>query len=143
MGVELRGIEQDKSITDVEKDRLEHMKSSTKELINSNDSEKVLLELGKDIINGDIISAKARLEALKDRKKPDWLKMYQNPDQQGETLLHLAIKSQDDISLVTNLSEMCPDLLLMSREQSPIFHGQTALHMAITKTNKAAIEAML
>nr|XP_034303068.1 uncharacterized protein LOC117680422 isoform X2 [Crassostrea gigas] len=134
MGVESREIEQD---------RLEHIKTSTKELINTNNSEKVLFELGKDIINADIISAKARLEALKDRKKPDWLKMYQSPDKQGETLLHLAIKSLDDIALVTNLSEMCPDLLLMSREQSPIFHGQTALHMAITKSNKEAIQEML
>lgn len=134
MGVESREIEQD---------RLEHIKTSTKELINTNNSEKVLFELGKDIINADIISAKARLEALKDRKKPDWLKMYQSPDKQGETLLHLAIKSLDDIALVTNLSEMCPDLLLMSREQSSIFHGQTALHMAITKSNKEAIQEML
>lgn len=70
IGVELRETEHYKSITDVEKDHLENIKSFTKALINSNNSEKVILELGKDIINGDVISAKARLEALKDRKKP-------------------------------------------------------------------------
>lgn len=131
---------------DVDKDRIEHVISSTKELINTNNSEKVLVELVKDIGHGDklsVLSAEKRLEEIEKRGKCDWLKTYQNPDQQGETLLHLAIKSQDDTSLVEKLSNMCPDLLFMAREHSLKFRGQTALHMAITKCNKAAIEAML
>lgn len=39
-----------KSITDVKKDSLEHIKRFTKALINSHNSKKVLLELGKDVI---------------------------------------------------------------------------------------------
>lgn len=131
------------SIEDAEKDRIEHVISSTKELINNNNSEKVLDELVKDIGHGDKSSAEARLAEIKKRNKCDWLKTYQNPDQEGETLLHLAVKSQDDISLVTKLSDICPDLLLRAREHSLKFRGQTALHMAITKCNEAAIEAML
>lgn len=59
------------SIEDGEKYRIEHVKSSTKELINNNDSEKVLDELVKDIGNGDKLSVKARLHEIKERGKCD------------------------------------------------------------------------
>lgn len=120
---------------DVDKDRIEHVISSTKELINTNNSEKVLVELVKGIGHGDklsVLSAEKGLEEIEKRGKCDWLKTYQNPDQQGETLLHLAIKSQDDTSLVEKLSNMCPDLLFMAKEnltplQLAAKHGVTEL----------------
>lgn len=124
-------------------ERTKHVRSSTRKLINGNDMGTFLDGLAKDIRNGDTESATIRLDTLEKMGKPNWLRMYQNPEQQGETLLHLAIKDQDDENLVTKLSELCPNLLLMAREQSVEFHGQTALHMAITKGNIEAIQAML
>lgn len=124
-------------------ERTKHVRSSTRKLINGNDMGTFLDGLAKDIRNGDTESATIRLDTLEKMGKPNWLRMYQNPEQQGETLLHLAIKDQDDENLVTKLSELCPNLLLMAREQSEEFNGQTVLHMAITKGNIEAIQAML
>lgn len=124
-------------------ERTKHVRSSTRKLINGNDMGSFLDGLAKDIRNGDTESATIRLDTLEKMGKPNWLRMYQNPEQQGETLLHLAIKDQDDEAIVTKLSELCPNLLLMAREQSVEFHGQSALHMAITKGNIEAIQAML
>lgn len=116
---------------------------SSQASINKNKSNDVLLELVKDISNGNMDRATARLEAFEKLGKCNLLQLYEIPAQQGETLLHLAIRSQDNIEFVKKLSTLCPDLLLMGREQSQEFCGQTALHMAITKGNKEAIKAML
>lgn len=113
-------------------ERTKHVRSSTRKLINDNDMGTFLDGLAKDIRNGDTESATIRLDTLEKMGKPNWLRMYQNPEQQGETLLHLAIKDQDDENLVTKLSELCPNLLLMAREQSEEFNGQTVLHMLVS-----------
>lgn len=111
--------------------------------INKNKSNNVLSELVKDIRNGKMDRATARLEAFEKLEKCSLLQLYEIPNQQGETLLHLAIRSKDNIAFIEKLSTLCPNLLLMGREQSEEFRGQTALHMAITKGNKEAIKAML
>lgn len=129
--------------SNVEKTRQKEVLDLSQKLIKRGDSNGVLEKLVNDIKKGDMVSASARLEAFTNEKKTKLVQLYEIPKQQGETLLHLAIKSQDNIKFVTELSTSCPDLLLMGREQSHEFRGQTALHMAITKGNKEAIEAML
>lgn len=111
--------------------------------INKNNSNDVLRQLVRDIRNKEMVNAGARLDAFEKLGKCKLLQLYEIPEQQGETLLHLAIKSQNNLELVKRLSTLCPDLLRMGREQSRDFRGQTALHMAIAKGNKKAVKSML
>lgn len=73
---------------------------SSQASINKNKSNDVLLELVKDISNGNMDRATARLEAFEKLGKCNLLQLYEIPAQQGETLLHLAIRSQDNIEFV-------------------------------------------
>lgn len=111
--------------------------------INKNNSNDVLCQLVRDIRNKEMVHAGARLDAFEKLGKCKLLQLYEIPEQQGETLLHLAIKSQNNLELVKRLSTLCPELLRMGREQSRDFRGQTALHMAIAKGNKKAVKSML
>lgn len=111
--------------------------------INKNNSNDVLRQLVRDIRNKKMVNAGARLDAFEKLGKCKLLQLYEIPEQQGETLLHLAIKSQNNLELVKRLSTLCPELLRMGREQSRDFRGQTALHMAIAKGNKKAVKSML
>ncbi|XP_061170184.1 transient receptor potential cation channel subfamily V member 5-like [Saccostrea echinata] len=124
-------------------ERVKHVRSHTKRMINGNERVPFLEGLGKEIINGDLENAFVMLDTLEKQGNLKWLQMYHNPNHEGETLLHLAVKYHDNESFVRKLSELCPSLLLMARELSLEFCGQTALHMAITKGNIEAIQVML
>lgn len=62
--------------------------------ITKNKSNDVLRQLVKDIRNKEMVNAVARLDAFKKLGKCKLLQLYEIPEQQGESLLHLAIKSQ-------------------------------------------------
>lgn len=64
-------------------------------------------------------------------------------ENEDETILHIAAKYQDDEALVFKLVDMEPRLMSLAREESESYQGQTALHIAITKGNYEAVEAML
>ncbi|KAJ8300710.1 hypothetical protein KUTeg_022229 [Tegillarca granosa] len=64
-------------------------------------------------------------------------------ENEDETILHIAAKYQDDEALVFKLVDLEPRLMLLARDQSMSYRGQTALHIAITKGNYEAVEAML
>ena len=122
-------------------DRIKYIRSSTKKWINNKDRDTCLRELAKEIRNGDLQNANIMLETLVKMDRTDWLHLYDNPEQNGETLLHLAVKYFDDEAFIRKLTQLRPRLLLMARKDE--FEGQTALHMAITKGNVEAIQAML
>lgn len=124
-------------------ERLKHIRRSTTKMIHGNEKLPFLQGLEMEIVNGNIENATEMLDTLKELGNAKWLQMYVNPNQQGETLLHLAVKYHDDENFVRKLSELCPNLLLRAREMSLEFRGQTALHMAITKGNIEAIGVML
>lgn len=59
-----------------------------------------------------------------------------------ETLLHIAIKYEDNKDIIEQIIQLCPDLLSMARE-SLDYGGQTPLHIAITKGRKELVELLL
>lgn len=62
--------------------------------ITKNKSNDVLRQLVKDIRNKEMVNAVGRLDAFKKLGKCKLLQLYEIREQQGESLLHLAIKSQ-------------------------------------------------
>ncbi|OWF49194.1 transient receptor potential cation channel subfamily V member 5-like [Mizuhopecten yessoensis] len=85
--------------------------------------------------------ADALLTLIKNSNRLDILVKYR--ENEDETLLHTAVKYQDDESMVNRLADLCPQLLTQARENSEEYKGQTAFHIAITKGNAMAVEAML
>lgn len=68
-------------------------------------------------------------------KKPQTLhcvKSYREGEDESETLLHIAVKYEDDKDTISRIIDICPDLLSLARETSN-YKGQTPLHIAITK----------
>ncbi|XP_067662642.1 transient receptor potential cation channel subfamily V member 2-like [Haliotis asinina] len=58
-----------------------------------------------------------------------------------ETLLNLAAKFHEDITVMKRIIDVCPGLLLVSRTGE--YEGQTTLHIVISKCNHAAVKMLL
>ncbi|XP_046547748.1 LOW QUALITY PROTEIN: transient receptor potential cation channel subfamily V member 6-like [Haliotis rubra] len=58
-----------------------------------------------------------------------------------ETLLNLAAKFHEDITVMKRIIDVCPGLLLVSRTGE--YEGQTTLHIVISKCNHAAVRMLL
>ena len=115
-------------------------RSQLKDLLVRDENE-FLREIAKSIKCGDEDTAKQLYSIIDQFGKSDKLSAYDCNE--GETLLHTAVKHQENPSWVQQLVELCPALLHKARESSENFHGQTALHIAITKGNASAVDIMI
>ncbi|XP_041350755.1 transient receptor potential cation channel subfamily V member 5-like [Gigantopelta aegis] len=96
----------------------------------------------KELVNSIILGSDDTEKLLKwfknQRKGKEMLKNYRVDD---ETLLHLATKFYKDADVVKSLISLCPTLLTVTKGGK--YEGQTALHIAISKENCKAVEAMV
>ncbi|KAK3087062.1 hypothetical protein FSP39_001155 [Pinctada imbricata] len=98
-------------------------------------------QISKCIKNGNKEMFTSLLTELNTNGQSEKLATYDEGE--GETLLHVAVKYQDDNYFVEYLINECPLLLKKAREMSSDFHGQTPLHVAITKGNLGAVSLMI
>lgn len=61
----------------------------------------------------------------------------------GESLLHLALKSTDTLKCVEKIIQCNSDILLESRQENEDYKGQTPLHVAIVNGNIKAVKCFL
>jgi ankyrin repeat protein len=97
-------------------------------------SDKYLEELSMGMKNNQNDKVRDLLTIMEDKKRTlDCVKFYREGEDKSETLLHIAVKYEDDIGTIGRLINICPDLLSLARETSDNYKGQTPLHIAITK----------
>ncbi|XP_046376203.2 transient receptor potential cation channel subfamily V member 6-like [Haliotis rufescens] len=84
--------------------------------------------------------AMAQLDVLQrtGREGSELLAAHRDKD---ETLLNLAAKFHEDVTVMKKIIEVCPGLLLVSRTGE--YEGQTTLHIVISKCNYAAVKMLL
>lgn len=61
----------------------------------------------------------------------------------GESLLHLALKSTETLKCVEKIIQYNPEILMEKREDAEDFKGQTPLHVAIVNGNITAVKLFL
>lgn len=122
----------------MEKREKSHYKNKLVTDSGSTECEKALSRFIKD---GENEKASDLLDLIKNYNRKEILVKYR--ENEDETFLHTAVKYQDDSSMVELLVRLCPQLLTQARENSENYKGQTAFHIAITKGNTDAVEAML
>ncbi|XP_071156124.1 transient receptor potential cation channel subfamily V member 5-like isoform X1 [Mytilus edulis] len=71
------------------------------------------------------------------------MKQYREGEDKSETLLHMAVKYEDDFDIIKRIIDLCPDLLSLARETSENYQGQTPLHIAITRGDDNVTELLL
>ena len=82
-----------------------------------------------------------KLQKLKKKGKEIKKYLIKTEYENGETILHIAVKYKQN-NIIEYLVETCPELLLQNRSGTE-YEGQTAIHVAISKGNIQAVEFML
>lgn len=88
-----------------------------------------------------VIELLSIIEKRDNRMSP--IKLYREGDDETETLLHIAIKYEDNTGIIKKIIQLCPDLLAMARDSSINYKGQNPLHIAITKGREQLVELLL
>ncbi|KAL4233808.1 hypothetical protein ACF0H5_008486 [Mactra antiquata] len=124
----------------VNPERLQPLGKKNSFLGEVNKAPAAMMPLVESINEGNIQKVKTIVDDLKTKQQE---KHLQDALVEDETILHRAVKMQAQKDIISALANTGPELLSHSRNDSELYKGQTALHIAITGQDIEVAEELL